>query len=192
MFLICCLAFLAGSIPTAFWYAKYFHNTDIRQHGSGNVGATNSLRVLGKKAGITVLLIDLLKGLIPVLIVKYLGYSDFQVLLAGLFAILGHLFSPFVGFKGGKGIATGFGVILGFSPLAALISLLTFALVYFSTRYVSLGSILGALAFGVFAVFKFWNSPDIMLLAVAISLLLVFTHRKNISRLLDGTESKVK
>src|SRR5690606_39781217 len=107
----------------------------------GNIGATNSLRVLGKKAGIIVLFIDLLKGLIPVLIARKLGFTPENILLTGVFAVLGHLFSPFVGFKGGKGIATAFGVILAFSPLAALISILVFAGVVYFSRYVSLGSI---------------------------------------------------
>jgi glycerol-3-phosphate acyltransferase PlsY len=185
------IAFLIGSIPTAYWYAKYFHKMDIRQHGSGNIGATNSLRVLGKKAGALVLIIDLLKGLIPVLIAKKLGFDPEIVLTIGIFAILGHLFSPFVGFKGGKGIATAFGVIIGFSPLSALLCVAVFGLVFYFTRYVSLGSILGVFTFLVYTLLKFQDNLTVQLLAGGLTILLIFSHRENIKRLLSGTESKV-
>ena len=185
------IAFLIGSIPTAYWYARYFHKLDIRQHGSGNIGATNSLRVLGKKAGALVLIIDLLKGLIPVLIAKKLGFTPESTLLVGVFAILGHLFSPFVGFKGGKGIATAFGVIIGFSPLAALLCVTVFALVFYFTRYVSLGSILGVFVFLIYTLVQFQDNLSVQLLAAGLTVLLVFSHRENIKRLLSGTESKV-
>ena len=192
MYIEYALAFLIGSIPTAYWYAKFFHNIDIRKHGSGNVGATNSLRILGKKAGIVVLVIDLLKGLIPVLIAKHLEFQDFQILLIGIFAILGHIFNPFLGFKGGKGIATAFGVILGFLPLGALICFVTFVLSYLITKYVSLGSILGATAFSVYALFHFQGSPNVQILSVALTLLLIFTHRSNIKKIIKGTENKTR
>ena len=185
------IAFLIGSIPTAYWYARYFHKLDIRQHGSGNIGATNSLRVLGKKAGAIVLIIDLLKGLIPVLIAKNLGFTTDSTLTVGLFAIMGHLFSPFVGFKGGKGIATAFGVIIGFSPLAALLCVAVFGLVFYFTRYVSLGSILGVFVFLIVTLVQFQDNLTVQLLAAGLTVLLVFSHRENIKRLLSGTESKV-
>ena len=185
------IAFLIGSIPTAYWYARYFHKLDIRQHGSGNIGATNSLRVLGKKAGAIVLIIDLLKGLIPVLIAKNLGFTPESTLTVGLFAIMGHLFSPFVGFKGGKGIATAFGVIIGFSPLAALLCVAVFGLVFYFTRYVSLGSILGVFVFLIVTLVQFQDNLTVQLLAAGLTVLLVFSHRENIKRLLSGTESKV-
>lgn len=185
------IAFLIGSIPTAYWYARYFHKLDIRQHGSGNIGATNSLRVLGKKAGAIVLIIDLLKGLIPVLIAKNLGFTPESTLTVGLFAIMGHLFSPFVGFKGGKGIATAFGVIIGFSPLAALLCVAVFGLVFYFTRYVSLGSILGVFVFLIVTLVQFQDNLTVQLLAAGLTVLLVFSHRENIKRLLNGTESKV-
>lgn len=185
------IAFLIGSIPTAYWYARYFHKLDIRQHGSGNIGATNSLRVLGKKAGAIVLIIDLLKGLIPVLIAKNLGFTPESTLMVGLFAIMGHLFSPFVGFKGGKGIATAFGVIIGFSPLAALLCVAVFGLVFYFTRYVSLGSILGVFVFLIVTLVQFQDNLTVQLLAAGLTVLLIFSHRENIKRLLSGTESKV-
>lgn len=191
MFLEYAIAFLIGSVPTAYWYAKYVHNLDIRQHGSGNIGATNSLRVLGKKAGIIVLFIDLLKGLIPVLIARKLGFTPENTLLVGIFAVLGHLFSPFVGFKGGKGIATAFGVILAFSPLGALASVAAFGIILYATRYVSLGSIVGVLVFLVYTMVRFQGNLQIQLLAAGLTALLIFSHRENIKRLLKGIENKV-
>ena len=185
------LAFLIGSVPTAFWYAKYVHGLDIRQHGSGNIGATNSLRVLGKKAGIIVLLIDLLKGLIPVLVARKLGFTPENILLTGVFAVLGHLFSPFVGFKGGKGIATAFGVILGFSPLGALICIAVFGLVLYFSRYVSLGSVCGVLAFWVYIFFQPDRSMQTLIIASVLAFLLIISHRKNLGRLWKGTENKI-
>jgi glycerol-3-phosphate acyltransferase PlsY len=185
------IAFLIGSIPTAYWYARYFHKLDIRQHGSGNIGATNSLRVLGKKAGVIVLIIDLLKGLIPVLIAKNMDFTPESTLIVGVFAVLGHLFSPFMGFKGGKGIATAFGVILGFSPLAALLCVVAFGLVYYFTRFVSLGSLLGVLVFLIFTLIQFKDNLAVQLLAAGLTVLLFFSHRENIKRLLSGTEGKV-
>lgn len=185
------LAFLIGSVPTAFWYAKYVHRLDIRQHGSGNIGATNSLRVLGKKAGIIVLLIDLLKGLIPVLVARKLGFTPENILLTGVFAVLGHLFSPFVGFKGGKGIATAFGVILGFSPLGALICIAVFGVVLYFSRYVSLGSVCGVLAFWVYIFFQPDRSMQTLIIASVLAFLLIISHRKNLGRLWKGTENKI-
>jgi len=191
MFLEFALAFLIGSVPTAYWYAKYVHHLDIRQHGSGNIGATNSLRVLGKKAGIIVLFIDMLKGLIPVLIAGKLGFTPENILLTGVFSVLGHLFSPFVGFKGGKGIATGFGVILAFSPWAALISIAVFGIVLYFSRYVSLGSVCGVLAFWVYTCFQAGNSPKMLIIATVLTALLIISHRKNLARLLNGTENRL-
>lgn len=191
MFLEYALAFLIGSIPTAYWYAKSVHHLDIRQHGSGNIGATNSLRVLGRKAGIIVLFFDLLKGLIPVLVARKLGFTPENTLLAGVFAVLGHLFSPFVGFKGGKGIATALGVILAFSPLGALVSVVVFGIVLYFSRYVSLGSVCGVLAFWVYTFFQPGRSWQILLIASVLALLLIISHRKNLGRLWNGTESRI-
>ena len=191
MYLEFALAFLIGSIPSAYWYAKWVHGVDIRQHGSGNIGATNSLRVLGKKAAIIVLFIDLLKGLIPVLIARKLGFTPENILLCGVFAVLGHLFSPFVGFKGGKGIATALGVILAFSPWAALVSALVFVAVVYFSKYVSLGSLCGVLTFWIYTFFQADRSPQVLLIASLLALLLIFSHRKNLARLWSGTESRI-
>ena len=191
MFLEYALAFALGSVPTAYWYARYFHHIDIRQYGSGNIGATNSFRTLGKKAGLIVFIIDFLKGLIPVLVLKQWGYPQDVVLTAGIFAVLGHIFTPITKFKGGKGIATSFGVILGFSPWAALICIALFVSVVYFTRYVSLGSVIGVIAFAIFVLLSFHGQIKIQILALALSLLLIFSHRDNLKRLLAGKENKI-
>ncbi len=183
-------AYLVGSVPTAYWYAKYFHGIDIRQHGSGNVGATNSLRVLGKKAGIIVLIFDLLKGLLPVLIARYLGFSEEQTFLVGIVSILGHIWSVFANFKGGKGIATSLGVILAVAPAGAGISLVVFVAIVYFTRFVSLASMLAGLAFVFYYLVFNFDQTYMAMIAFGLFLLLVFTHRENIKRLANGTESK--
>jgi acyl phosphate:glycerol-3-phosphate acyltransferase len=184
-------AYLLGSIPTAAWYAKYFHNMDITKHGSGNSGATNSLRVLGKKAGMVVLLFDILKGFLPVFLYHKYFDNPFESFLLGLAVILGHIFSPFLGFRGGKGIASSLGVILAVFPVGAVISLIIFLLVIITTKYVSLGSLLAALSFAI--VLSLGNSSTIPLLLVgwALFFLLCFTHRTNIKKLLKGDENKI-
>ena len=184
-------AYIMGSIPTAYWYAKYFHGIDIRQHGSGNVGATNSLRVLGKKAGIIVLIFDLLKGLLPVLIARSLGFSEEQTFLIGIVCILGHIWSVFANFKGGKGIATSLGVILAVSPAGAGISLAVFVAIVYFTKYVSLASMLAGLAFVFYYLVFNFEQTNMSLIAFGLFMLLVFTHRENIKRLVAGTESKI-
>jgi glycerol-3-phosphate acyltransferase PlsY len=184
-------AYLLGSIPSAYWYGKYFHGIDIREHGSGNIGATNSLRVLGKKAGIFVLIFDLLKGLIPVYLGRYLGLSEEMVFLIGLTAILGHIFSIFAGFKGGKGIATSLGVILAVSPIGGGMSAVVFIVIVYITKYVSLGSLLAGLAFVVYFLILNGVFNPLSYIAFGLLLLIVFTHRINIQKLLNGTENKL-
>lgn len=190
-FAIFVFAYLMGSVPTAYWYAKIFHGIDIREHGSGNVGATNSLRVLGKKAGAIVLVFDLLKGLIPVLAARYLGFSEEITFGVGIVSILGHIFSIFANFRGGKGIATSLGVILAVSPLGAGVSVLVFVAIVYFTRYVSLGSMLAGLTFVVYYLVINSGFTSMSLIAFGLFLLLVFTHRENIKRLAKGTESKI-
>jgi acyl phosphate:glycerol-3-phosphate acyltransferase len=183
------LAFFVGAIPFAYLYGKLIHNTDIRQQGSGNSGATNSLRVFGKKAGAIVLLADVLKGLIPVLLAK--SYLDDQgFIIIGLAAILGHVFSPFLSFKGGKGIATSLGVAFGASLPAAGVCVLVFGLVVYFTRMVSLGSILGAFAFLIFNVF-YTENQNLTYLSIGLFILILFTHRKNILLILQNKENRI-
>ncbi len=192
------LAYLIGSIPTAVWVSKKHFGIDIREHGSGNAGATNTFRVLGPKAGSFVMLIDMLKGFIAVklsLISPLPWYSEaitnLQIVL-GLAAVLGHIFPIWAGFKGGKGIATLFGMILGIQPLVAVSLIGVFLLMLFLTRYVSLSSISASVAFPVLILFIF-REPEISyrLFAIATACLVILTHYKNIDRLLHGNENKV-
>jgi len=193
------LAYLIGSIPTSVWVSQLFFKKDIRDYGSGNAGATNTFRVLGSKAGIFVFLFDFIKGFISVdlayLIASYqhdpIGLTNFQVIL-GIAAVLGHIFPIWANFRGGKGIATLFGMILAIQPLVALCLVFIFALMLITTRYVSLSSISASLAFPILILFIF-REPEIMyrIFAIAAALMVVLSHHKNINRLLSGKESKI-
>ena len=191
-------AYLLGSLSPAVWIGKWLYNIDVREHGSGNAGATNVFRVLGKKAGIPVLLIDALKGWIAVMVpVWLLGNFDSPVLfenfrvLCGAMAVLGHVFPVFAGFRGGKGVATLLGVAFGMFPLAALCGVVLFMLVLLSTHYVSLGSILASLGYGLFLLLveKVHHDASIIF-AITIPLLVIVTHKANIQRLLSGSENR--
>lgn len=193
------LAYLLGSIPSAVWVGRILHDLDIRDHGSGNAGATNTFRVLGKKAGIIVMTMDILKGLAAASLILFLGdqvekdsfqYVNLQ-LLFGFLAVIGHLFPIFAQFRGGKGIATLFGMILAIHYPAALLCLGFFLLVLYTTRYVSLGSILAAIAFPIGLVYIFHEkTPLFVAFAITAALLVVLTHQKNIKKLVRGTENK--
>jgi acyl phosphate:glycerol-3-phosphate acyltransferase len=188
-------AYLAGSVPTAVWYGKIFHGIDVRQHGSGNAGATNSLRTLGKKAGIIVLIVDFLKGFLAVKAASLLSTETHSILplIMGLAVIIGHIFPIFAQFRGGKGVATAMGVLVATFPWAALGCVLTFMVVVFITKYVSLASLLGALAFPIQLNFNIWNdNADKYSIGFAsvIFVILLIMHRENIQRLIQGTESK--
>lgn len=193
------IAYLIGSIPTSVWIGRHFYNVDVRSHGSGNSGATNSLRVLGKKAGIIVLIIDMLKGWLAVGIVCFSSYPSgsaprihLEVALA-CFAIIGHILPIYVGFKGGKGVATGMGIILAFSPIVALFCLLVFVVVFFVFHYVSLASMIAAVSFPVWmAVMTKMDYKWVAAFSIFLPLLVIFMHRKNIARLLEKKESKVQ
>ncbi len=197
--ILACIAFayLLGSIPSAVWYGKIFHGIDIRQHGSGNAGANNSLRTLGKTAGIIVLLIDFLKGFLAVYLAKYLLKNDaeWEYLAMGIVAVIGHIYPIFAQFRGGKGIATAMGVVVAVLPMAAIACIVVFLLTVILTKYVSLGSLLGALAFPVQVSLKIWDSQSFHHinyygLAWLLFFILAYTHRENIGRLLKGNESK--
>ena len=192
------LAYLIGSIPTAVWVSKRIYGIDIREHGSGNAGATNTFRILGSKAGSAVMLVDMLKGFIAVKLSLFSpfpwgseAFVNLQIFL-GLAAVLGHIFPIWAEFRGGKGIATLFGMILGIQPLAAVSLVGVFLLILFVTRYVSLSSITASIAFPLLILFIF-REPEVSyrLFAIATACLVVLTHHKNISRLLTGNESKV-
>lgn len=188
-------AYLAGSIPTAVWYGKIFHGIDVRQHGSGNAGATNSLRTLGKKAGIIVLIVDFLKGFLAVKAASLFSTETDSILplIMGLAVIAGHIFPIFAQFRGGKGVATAMGVLVATFPWAALGCVVVFMIIVFATKYVSLASLLGALAFPIQLTFNLWNdNADKYAIGFAwlIFIVLAVMHRQNIQRLLKGTESK--
>lgn len=195
------LAYLIGSIPTAVWVSKRIYGLDIREHGSGNAGATNTFRVLGKKAGIGVMIADMLKGFIAVKL-SYLSIyhtgseqlTNLQVGL-GLLAVVGHIFPIWAGFRGGKGIASLFGMILAIHPVVALSLVAVFLLMLFLTRYVSLSSMAASVAFPLLILFIFKEqAPETsyQVFAIATACMVVLTHHKNISRLIAGNESKVK
>lgn len=195
------LAYLIGSIPTAVWVSKRIYGLDIREHGSGNAGATNTFRVLGKKAGIGVMIADMLKGFIAVklsyLSIYHIGseqLTNLQVGL-GLLAVVGHIFPIWAGFRGGKGIASLFGMILAIHPIVALSLVAVFLLMLFLTRYVSLSSMAASVAFPLLILFIFKEqAPETsyQVFAIATACMVVLTHHKNISRLIAGNESKVK
>ena len=199
--LLVLLAYLTGAFPSAVWLGKTFFNTDVREYGSGNAGATNTFRVLGKGAGIPVLFMDIFKGWIAVNYVWLLSdvstFSDelfFENQLAfGIAAVIGHLFPIYTGFRGGKGIATMLGLLIAIDPYAALFSMSVFIIVLFISRYVSLASMIASLAFPFFVMFflKSTNDP-LNLFAIFVPILSLITHQKNIERLLKGEETKVK
>ena len=193
------LSYLVGSIATAVWVGKIFHGVDVREHGSGNAGATNVIRLLGWKTGVPVLLIDVLKGWVAAMLPVFFNLAgdgtalltNFQI-LAGLAAILGHIFPVFAGFRGGKGVATIFGVLMAIHPLLTLSCLGVFLVVLLISGYVSLSSMSAGVAFPIF-LFLFFDTPSLFfkVFSIIVAIALIFTHRKNISRLLKGEESKL-
>ncbi len=191
-------AYLIGSIPTAVWWGKRYYGIDVREFGSGNAGATNTFRVLGKKAGIPVLAIDILKGTIAVLLVHLSSYvydSNEYVTLElglGIAALVGHVFPIFAGFRGGKGVATILGIVICITPLTSLMVLAVFLIVLLATRYVSLSSMTAGLSFPFFLNIVLKNQNQTLLIfSLFVAALLLVTHKKNISRLLKRQESKV-
>jgi glycerol-3-phosphate acyltransferase PlsY len=193
-------AYLIGSVPTAVWVGKTFYGVDVRQHGSGNAGATNTFRVLGKKPGSFVMAVDIFKGWAATSLAHFLVTTDtieadklilFKIIL-GILAVIGHIFPVYVGFKGGKGVATLMGMVLAIHLEAALVCLAIFIVVLFISRYVSLGSMVAAVAFPLLLLLPRFH-PDEPLLIVfgfLLALMVVLTHKKNINRLLQGQESK--
>jgi len=201
------LAYLTGAFPSAVWVGKTFYKKDVREYGSGNAGATNTFRVLGKGAGIPVLMMDVLKGWISVNYIYFITdgcnpftetvtSSQFEIQLAlGIAAVIGHLFPIYTGFRGGKGIATLLGLLIGLNAIAAIVAIVVFVIVFLISKYVSLGSILASLAFP-FVVFVILDEKDVNasleLFSVFVPILTLITHQKNIERLIRGEENKVK
>ena len=194
------LAYLTGAFPSAVWVGKTFYKIDVREFGSGNAGATNTFRVLGKKAGIPVLIMDIFKGWLSVNYISFLtnipesAEAVFEIKLAfGIAAVIGHLFPIYTGFRGGKGIATLLGLLIGLHAVAALYSILVFVIVFITSKYVSLGSIISSIAFPILVILILGSTNvSLNLFAFFVPILSLITHQKNIERLLRGEETKVK
>jgi len=192
-------AYLLGSIPTAVWIGRAFHDVDVREHGSGNAGATNVIRVLGWKTGIPVLLIDLAKGWLAAMLPVFLKLAEpgssalvnFQI-AAGVLSIIGHIFPVFAQFRGGKGVGTVFGVLLALHPLLTLSCIGVFLFVLLITGIVSISSMTAGLAFPLF-LFFLYDTPSIAfrIFSIVVAIALILTHRKNIGRLLKGEEKRL-
>jgi|APGre2960657404_1045060.scaffolds.fasta_scaffold54941_2 glycerol-3-phosphate acyltransferase PlsY len=195
------VAYFLGSIPSAVWVGKAWYDIDVREHGSKNAGATNTFRVLGKKAGIVVLSMDIIKGglatFLPVLFFQTSieGGNDRLIqiqILAAIFAVIGHVFPIFAQFKGGKGVATSLGVIIGLQPLAALICVVLFLIVFILFQFVSLGAIVAALVFPFVIRYVIQEDSNwLFSFSILLSFLVIFAHRKNIGRLVKGEEAKM-
>jgi glycerol-3-phosphate acyltransferase PlsY len=196
--IITIVAYLLGSIPTSVWISRAFYNIDIRDFGSGNAGSTNTFRVLGVKAGIVVFIVDVVKGFAAVNLIHFTNYYiphsgdyiNIQLLL-GIAAMLGHIFPIYVGFKGGKGVATLFGVICAISLYPTLIMAGIFVVTLVATRYVSLSSMVAGFSFPVLIIVIFKETtPTLVIFSLIMAILMLFTHQKNIERLLAKEEKK--
>ena len=184
------VAYLIGSIPFGYLIVRGKIGADIRETGSGGTGATNVSRRAGKAAGVVTLVLDALKGAAAVLIAKMVTGSDWLIAAAAIAVIVGHIFPVWLGFRGGKGVATGAGVFLVLAPIAVLCAGVVFLAIVFATRYVSLGSIVGAAAIPLF-VWVLSDSRPLLIAAVLGALLIVFAHRGNIRRLARGIEAQI-
>jgi glycerol-3-phosphate acyltransferase PlsY len=197
--LLILIAYVLGSIPNALWVGKTFKNIDVREHGSKNTGSTNAARVLGPKLGIFTLILDILKGALPTylgivlganLLTRITGIDKLDIIVIGMAAILGHTFSLFLKFKGGKAVATTLGVFLVLVPYAILILLVVFFVIFGLTKYVSLASIVSAVALPI-TVYLTTRHIPLTVLGIIIGLLVIIRHKENIKRLINGTESKL-
>lgn len=194
--LLILLAYLLGSLPWSVWLGRIFYRVDVRDYGSGNAGATNTMRVLGTKIGLAVLILDALKGFVAVkavnLFPQFAGDIELMVIM-GLCSVLGHIFPVFAHFRGGKGIATILGMIIAIHSGAALMVIATFLVFFLSFRIVSLSSILAALSFPVWLIFRYHAYSNVLVIfAFAMVFLVLLTHQKNLERLLNGEERKLR
>jgi glycerol-3-phosphate acyltransferase PlsY len=187
------IGYFSGAIPFGFIISK-LKGIDIRKHGSGNIGFSNVFRTVGKIEGIAVLFLDIAKGFLPVLLlIRYYGYH--YGIIAGIAAVLGHMFTPVLKFKGGKGVATGLGIFIGLAPLSALFTLIVWLIVVVISRYVSLGSLTAAIALPLFIYFSRFIGRDeynifLLIFTILVCLLVIIMHRPNIKRLVQGKERK--
>jgi len=195
VFIILC-AYLIGSIPSGLWIGKIFYNTDIRKHGSGNLGATNTFRVLGKKAGIVVTVMDILKGTAAVLLplLTFFDGASVHPLILGVISVVGHMFPIFASFRGGKAVATSGGVLLGYSWPLFILLLLSFLIALRLKKMVSLASMVAAVVAVVYSIIYLIMTKDYSLLIVVgfLAGFVFYRHRSNIERIRNGTEPKVK
>lgn len=197
------IAYLIGSIPTSVWYGKATQGIDIRDYGSGNAGATNTFRTLGKKAGIFVMVIDIFKGFVATSLAYLFVVVDAPLstnqlivcqLIYGFLAVVGHIFPVYERFKGGKGVASLLGMVLAVNTPAALICVVIFLIVFVISKYVSLGSMIAALSFPILLLMPKFNhdqpNPFLIGFGFLVFMLVVVTHKKNIRRLINGEENK--
>ncbi len=212
MIIVVLLSYVIGSIPTSIMLSKWRHGFDIRTKGSGNAGGTNVFRILGWKSGIFVMVMDALKGIVATTIIARLfwdpnlpfynrtPFDDFTIIqmICGGAAIIGHVWTVFAGFRGGKGIMTGAGMLIGIAPTEFAVSFVVFLIFFFAFKYVSLGSIMGAIAFPLSLIIRYNILSDeiqsyntLVFFSIGIALFLIYSHRSNIKRLLEGTERKI-
>lgn len=192
LFLVCCiLSYLLGSISISYFLGKFVANIDIREHGSGNAGTTNAVRVLGKKLGLLTFLFDFVKGWLPVVLSAFVFSLPFSLFI-GICAVLGHNFPVFLKFKGGKGVATSFGVLMAVLPLISFFAISIFILIVLIFKYVSLGSVVAAATVGLYCIYMFFYSKSAhYLLILFLVVLLIIRHKPNIIRLVRGEENKI-
>ncbi len=212
LMIVLLLSYIIGSIPTSIMLSKWRHGFDIRTKGSGNAGGTNVFRVLGWKSGVFVIIVDGLKGVIATTLIARLfwdpslpfynrtPFDDFTIIqmLCGAAAIIGHVWTVFAGFKGGKGIATAAGMLIGIAPTEFIVSAIVFFIFFFAFRYVSLGSIMAAIAFPLTLIIRHNILSDeihsyhtLVFFSIGIAIFLLYSHRANIKRLIQGTEKKI-
>lgn len=196
LFLVLLAAYCIGSIPSALWVGQLFYKKDIRQEGSGNLGTTNTFRVLGKKAGIIVLFMDILKGTAAVLLVFIPIFADVAIhpLLLGVVAVIGHMYPIFAGFRGGKAVATSAGVILGYAPIVFVTLAILFVIILKLCKMVSLTSISIAIIALTYTIIAYFYTGDWVFTAMitVLATFIIYRHRENITRIKNGTEPKVK
>lgn len=194
--LIIILAYLLGSIPSGLWIGRIFYKTDIREHGSGNLGATNTFRVLGKKAGAVVTVMDILKATLATLLPTFALLSDSNIhpLVAGVIAVVGHMFPIFAGFRGGKAVASSAGVLLGYHWPIFILLIIIFIICLKLFKMVSLASMIAAFSAFVYSVVYAFIDQEYYLLVIStlLATFVIYRHRSNISRIKNGTEPKVK
>lgn len=201
LLIIIVVSYLLGSIPTSIIFGKLFRGIDIRDYGSGNAGGTNAFRVMGWKIGISVMIIDVAKGLLATVLVSQIRVDSISLapvylqIIAGFSAVIGHIWTIFAGFHGGKGVGTAAGMLIGLYPIAFIFVFIIFLIVLFSTRYVSVSSMTAAISLPIVLLVLDTlgrpYKPPLLILSVIIAVLIVFTHRSNIKRLIAGNENRV-